>query len=173
MRRGNAGPNAPSRYTNQMTRRFIPQKGIRHLSRDPLGRRIVRHTDAHQSPASVAKNYQAIEQLEGDGANHKQIDGGDPSGVIAQEGLPTLPHLARQERLQVGGHSPFGTRESAHASAYMAEKERFELTVLFASVRRQLLEMSSKYHDDLVRQTFGLVANSDDAFQSSLRSLNQ
>ena len=28
-----------------------------HLSRDPLGGRVVRHTDAHQSPSGVTKNY--------------------------------------------------------------------------------------------------------------------
>jgi hypothetical protein len=41
------------------------------------------------SRARVAENYQTIEQLEGDSANHEQVDGGDPSGVIAQECLPT------------------------------------------------------------------------------------
>jgi hypothetical protein len=49
---------------------------------------MVRHTDADQSPAVVAKNYQAIEQLERDSANHEQIDRCDPSGVVAQE--PTV-----------------------------------------------------------------------------------
>ena len=71
---------------NQVTRCFDPRKGIRHLSRDPLGGRTARYADAHQSPAGVTKNDQAIEQFEGDGVNHEQIDGRDPSGVIAQEG---------------------------------------------------------------------------------------
>ena len=71
-------------------KRFVEGKGINHLSRDPLGGRIVPHTDAHYSPAGVAKNYKAVEQLEGNGANHKQIDGGDPGGVIVQESLPAL-----------------------------------------------------------------------------------
>jgi hypothetical protein len=48
----------------QMTWRFIPREGVNHLSSDPLGGRIVRHPDAHQSPASVTQNDQAIEQLE-------------------------------------------------------------------------------------------------------------
>src|SRR5271168_5106081 len=38
---------------NQMTRRFVPGKGISHLTGDPLGGRIVRHTDADQSPSGV------------------------------------------------------------------------------------------------------------------------
>src|ERR1700693_5967172 len=37
------------------------------MSRDPLGGRLVRHTDAHQLPSGVAENYQALENLEGDG----------------------------------------------------------------------------------------------------------
>jgi hypothetical protein len=75
---------------NQMTRRLVPRKGISHLSRDPLGGRMVRHADAHQSPSGVAKNDQAVEELEGDSAHHEQIERRDPSGVITQEGLPTL-----------------------------------------------------------------------------------
>src|ERR1700720_4474272 len=42
----------------QVTRRFVPRKGVSHLTRDPLGARIVRHVDGHQSPAGVAKNHQ-------------------------------------------------------------------------------------------------------------------
>jgi hypothetical protein len=38
----------------------------------------------------MAKNYQAIEQLEGDRAYDKQIEGRDPGRVIEQEGLPAL-----------------------------------------------------------------------------------
>src|SRR5208282_5937718 len=75
---------------DQMTRRFVPGKGISHLSREPFGGRIVRHADAHQSPSGVAPNYQAIEQLEGESANHEQIDRRDTRSVIAQEYLPAL-----------------------------------------------------------------------------------
>jgi hypothetical protein len=53
---------------NQVTRRFVPRKRANHLTCDPLGGRIVRHADAHESPAGVTKNDQAIEQLEGDSA---------------------------------------------------------------------------------------------------------
>jgi|SRR5208282_4877415 len=49
---------------NQVTRRFVPGKGVSHLTCDPLGGRIVRHADADQSPSGVAKNRQEIEQLE-------------------------------------------------------------------------------------------------------------
>ena len=68
---------------NQVMRRFVPGKRVSHLTCDPLGARIVRHADAHQSPSGVAKNDQAIEQLERDSTNHEQIDGRDPSGMVA------------------------------------------------------------------------------------------
>src|SRR5712692_8101613 len=60
--------------SNRVTRCFVPGKRVSHLTCDPLGGRVVRHADAHQSPAGVANNDQAIEQLEGDGANHEQIN---------------------------------------------------------------------------------------------------
>src|ERR1700730_8281578 len=41
---------------NQVMRRFVPGKRVSHLTCDPLGGRIVRHADAHQSPSGVAKN---------------------------------------------------------------------------------------------------------------------
>src|SRR6266851_9210447 len=52
--------------------------------------RIVCHADARQSPAGVAKDYQAIKQLERDRAYDEQIQRSDAVNVIAQEGLPTL-----------------------------------------------------------------------------------
>src|ERR1019366_10566907 len=76
--------------TNQVTRSFVPGEGVGNLTRDPFCSRIARHANGHQSPSGVAKNYQAIEQLERDRSHHEQIDGRNPSGVIAQECLPTL-----------------------------------------------------------------------------------
>jgi hypothetical protein len=67
-----------------MTGRFVPGKGIGHLARDPLGGRIVRHADAHQSPSGVTKNDQAVEQLERDSTNYEQIDGRDPGCAFSK-----------------------------------------------------------------------------------------
>src|SRR5580700_5948348 len=44
---------------NQVTRRFVPRKGISHLTRNPLGSRIARYADANQSSSRVPKNDQA------------------------------------------------------------------------------------------------------------------
>ena len=40
---------------NQVTRRFVPGKGIGHLARDPAGGQICDHT-ANLPPSGVAKN---------------------------------------------------------------------------------------------------------------------
>ena len=67
----------------QMTWRFVPRKGVSDLPSDPLGSRIVRHADAHQPPATVMQDHQAIEHLERDGADHEQIQRSDAGGMIA------------------------------------------------------------------------------------------
>jgi hypothetical protein len=80
----------PVAVANQVTRRFVPGKRVSYLTGDPLGGRIWGHADGNQPPSGVTKNDQAVEQLEGDGANHKQIDRRDPSGMVAKECLPPL-----------------------------------------------------------------------------------
>jgi len=54
----------PIAVTNQVMRCFVPGKGISHLTGDPRGGRIVRHADAHQPPAGVTQDHQAVEQLD-------------------------------------------------------------------------------------------------------------
>jgi hypothetical protein len=73
-----------------ITWRFVPRKGVSYLPSDPLGSRIVRHANAHQPPAGVTHDYQAIEQLERDRGYDEKIQRGDPGGMIVQESLPTL-----------------------------------------------------------------------------------
>jgi hypothetical protein len=74
----------------QMTRRFVPRKSVGHLTSYPLGSRIGSDADCDQSPAGVAQNDQAVEQLERDRADYEQIQLSDAVNVIAQESLPTL-----------------------------------------------------------------------------------
>jgi len=68
---------------NQVTRRFVPGESISHLTRNPLGRRIARHADAHQSPSGVAEYDQAVEQLERDRSHHEKIKRSNAISVIA------------------------------------------------------------------------------------------
>jgi hypothetical protein len=88
-----AGVGAAERaiiVAKQMTWRLVPRKRVSDLPSDPLGSRIVRHADAHQPPVSVMQDYQAIEQLERDAADHEQIQRSNAGGMIAQKSLPTL-----------------------------------------------------------------------------------
>ena len=54
----------PVAVANQMTWRFIPGEGVSHLPSDPLGSWIGSDADRDQLPSRVAKNDQAVEQLE-------------------------------------------------------------------------------------------------------------
>jgi len=97
----------------QMTWSFVPWKGVSDLPSDPLGSRIVRHADAHQPPASVMPDHQAIEQLERDGAGHEQIQRSDAGGMIAQESLPTVGRV-------VGGAGPCTCRRLIQRLRFLA-----------------------------------------------------
>jgi hypothetical protein len=81
-----------------VARSFVPGEGVGNLTCDPFCSRIARHANGHQAPSGVPKNYQAIEQLERDRSHHEQIDGRNPSGVIAQECLPTLGRWGLRRR---------------------------------------------------------------------------
>src|SRR5271170_3568027 len=75
---------------NQVPRRFVPGKGVRHLTCNPLGRRVARHAKANQSSSRVPKNDQAVEQLERDRSHYEKIKRSNAGSVVAQECLPTL-----------------------------------------------------------------------------------
>jgi len=49
-----------------------------------------RDAEGEQLPAIMAKDNQAIEQLEADRRNHEDVDRHNGRGVISQEGLPRL-----------------------------------------------------------------------------------
>ncbi len=63
----------PVAVANQMTWRFVPGKGVSHLPGDPLGSRIVSHSNRDESPSGVTQDHQAVEQLERDRAYDEQI----------------------------------------------------------------------------------------------------
>jgi hypothetical protein len=67
---------------NQVTRRYVPGKRVSHLTCDPLAGWIVGQINAHQAPSGTTKYDQAVSS-EGDDTNHKEIDGRDPSGIVA------------------------------------------------------------------------------------------
>jgi|SRR5215469_3218063 len=83
-------PERSVAVAEQMTRCLVPGKGFGHLACDPFCGRISGHGDPCQPPSRVAKNHLAIQQSEGDGSYHEQVDRCDPAGLILQERLPTL-----------------------------------------------------------------------------------
>jgi len=80
-------PERTVAVAEQMPWRFIPGKGFGHLVRNPLAGRISGHGDPDQPPSRMAKNHQTIEQLEGDGAHHEQIDRSDPRRLITKKSV--------------------------------------------------------------------------------------
>jgi len=88
------GPKAPSRGRESSDAALRPRGKHHSPDRNPLGCRSARHADAHQSPSGVAKNDQAVEQLERDRSPHEKIKRGNAISVIAQECFPTPGRVA-------------------------------------------------------------------------------
>jgi hypothetical protein len=159
-----------------MTRRFVPGKGVSHLTGIPLGGRIARHTDAHQSPSGVAKNDQAIEQLERDRLHHEKINRSNASSVIAQrvsspalrgpDALPyTWPRLIRRLRCRasairrvsaalLAAGSPCSSVACNRGSRGRFWRPRVcgELLILGKSVIRHIQEPAEKERDRASRR---------------------
>src|SRR6266705_1783443 len=75
---------------DQIPRRLVPRKCLRDLAAKPRCGRMSRDAEREQLPAIMAKDNQAIEQLEADRRNHENVDRRNGRGVISQEGLPRL-----------------------------------------------------------------------------------
>jgi hypothetical protein len=78
----------PVAVTDEVARRVIPWKCFGDLSCDPLRGWICGHIGPDEPSSLQTQDDQRIQQFEPDRRNHKQIDGGDVGGVIAQEGPP-------------------------------------------------------------------------------------
>src|SRR5258708_12335623 len=83
----------PVAVANQVMRRFVPGKRVRHLTCDPLGGRIGSDADCYEPPTGVTQDHQAVEQLERDGAHHEQIHRTDAGSLIPPASIPTFPPL--------------------------------------------------------------------------------
>ena len=73
---------------DQIRRTLIPGECLRDLAAKPRCGRMSRDGEGEQLPAIMAKDNQAIEQLEADRRNHENVECGNGRGVISQEGLP-------------------------------------------------------------------------------------
>ena len=76
--------------SHEILRCFIPRKCLDNLPSHPLRGRVRRHGVTNEPPPAVPQDDQAIEQLEADRGHDKQVHGGNPVRMVAQEGRPTL-----------------------------------------------------------------------------------
>jgi|SRR5579871_5664096 len=78
---------------HQIAWRCIPSERLSDLSGNPLRRRMRRYGIVNELPSAVLKEYQTAEQLESDRRHDKQVSGGDPCRMVAQERRPALTRL--------------------------------------------------------------------------------
>src|SRR5258707_8793014 len=80
----------PIPIADEVTRRFIPRKGLRYLTCNPFCCRICCDVDPDQVSAVEPDDDEGIEQVETDSWNSEQVHGGNVRRVVAQEGSPSL-----------------------------------------------------------------------------------
>src|SRR5258708_8302850 len=80
----------PIPIADEVTRSFIPRKGLRYLTCNPFCRRICCDVDPDQVSAVEPDDDEGIEQVETDSRNNEQVHGGHVRRVVMQEGSPSL-----------------------------------------------------------------------------------
>src|SRR5256884_2405212 len=80
----------PIPIADEVTRRFIPRKGLRDLTCNPFCRRICCDVDPDQDCAVEPDADEGIEQVETDSWNNEQVHGSNVRRVVTQEGSPSL-----------------------------------------------------------------------------------
>src|SRR6266481_6734218 len=80
----------PIPIADEVTRRFIPRKGLRYLTCNHFCRRICCDVDPDQVSAVEPDDDEGIEQIETDSWNNEQVHGGNVQRVVTQEGSPSL-----------------------------------------------------------------------------------
>src|SRR5262245_31375062 len=80
----------PVAIADEVVRSLIPRKCLRDLTCDRLRRRLGCDVDPDEVPSINPHNDEAIQHVESNGRNHKQIHGGNVRRVVMQEGPPSL-----------------------------------------------------------------------------------
>src|SRR5208282_5279009 len=75
---------------DQVSRCFVPWKGLGDLASDPLGGRAGGDGDSQEPPTVVTKDHQAVEQAEGNHRDHEQVESCNTASMIQKKRLPTL-----------------------------------------------------------------------------------
>ena len=69
----------------QVTRRRVPGKGVNHLLRRPLGRRMFRHVEINGTAMVVAEHNEDKEKTEGCGRHREEVDGDQLAQMIVEK----------------------------------------------------------------------------------------
>src|SRR5665647_652565 len=76
--------------TDEVVRSLIPRECLCYLTRNPFRRRMACNVDPDEVSTIHPHDDEAIEQIEANGRDNKQVHGGDIWGMIAQESAPSL-----------------------------------------------------------------------------------
>src|ERR1700737_2094697 len=80
----------PVAIADEVVRSLIPGKCLRYLTCNPFGRGICCDVDPDEVSAAESDDDEGIEQIEADGRDDKQVQGGNLWRVVTQEGPPSL-----------------------------------------------------------------------------------
>jgi hypothetical protein len=75
---------------DQVMRHFIPREGVSNLSGDPRRCRMIGNADRNNVPPGMAQDHQGIQGSKADSRHDQEVHCGDPCGVVAEEGSPSL-----------------------------------------------------------------------------------
>jgi hypothetical protein len=100
---------------DHVARGFVEGEGFAHLPADPCGRWVRGDVEVNDAAAVVAEDNKDVEHLKSDRRHDAEINGGQGSGVIREEGSPS-----RRRRLRGAGHV-FGDRGFREVVAEQSE----------------------------------------------------
>ena len=74
----------------QVSRRFVPRKGLQELCCSPFGGRMFRHVKMDNAPAIMSQDKKHIQDPESDSGHHEEVYGNQLLEVVFQERPPGL-----------------------------------------------------------------------------------
>src|SRR6202051_1166792 len=80
----------PIAITDYVTRSTVPGKSLGYLTCNPLHRRVGCDVNPDEISAIKPYNHEAVEQVEANGRDNEQINGGNVRRLVSQKGPPPL-----------------------------------------------------------------------------------
>lgn len=81
-------PEDPIAIPQQIARCFVSGKCLDDPLSSPFGSRIRSHVEVKHPTAAMSQDQEDEEHLVSDGRDHKEVDGGEFSRVVLEEGPP-------------------------------------------------------------------------------------